>query len=144
MLSVSLELQSMTSVLGFGTLHDVRWIHFLLISAVEFPMRISIIAFIIGQNVFEMCVWSSIKELITQAWYDSTPSSRRLVPVSCRKSIKCIWFANGRYSMTFGRCCICCVLGWLFCGKYQQSVNGPVWGDKICCWAVVYNKHESW
>lgn len=38
MLIVSPELQSMTSVLGFGTLHGVRWIHFLLIRTVEFPM----------------------------------------------------------------------------------------------------------
>lgn len=55
-LRVSPELQSMTSVLGFGTLHGVRWIHFLLIRTIEAPMRISRIAFIIGQNVFEMCV----------------------------------------------------------------------------------------
>lgn len=55
-LSVRPDMQSMTSVLGFGTLHGVRWIHFLLIRTIELPMRISIIAFIIGQNVFEMCV----------------------------------------------------------------------------------------
>lgn len=55
-LNVSLELQSMTSVLGFGTLHGVRWIHFLLIRSIEVPMWIYIIAFIIGQNVFEMCM----------------------------------------------------------------------------------------